>query len=290
MSELQLIIPTHGRVNEQLTVRSLTGCDLIKRTTLVCPEKEYETLRKMRSDYDVIVQPDSNWRIAQKREWIIQEWVRRGHDKIMMLDDDLRFATRKSKESWELRPIKGDELATVFKQMEDKLGPEFPHVGFGQRQGNNNITEVGWKSPGKMVCTLGYFLPIVSKECRWDLIELREDMCITLQLLLKGYPNAILTESTADQNQFDAPGGCSRFRDTDMNNEEAEKLQALFPNFISIARRVYNQNKKQKALQAGKKIVAKKSETRLEVVIQWRKALEFGFKEREKMEETNARD
>ncbi len=259
MSEMQIIIPTHGRVNDQLTIRSLTGCDLIKRTTLVVPEREYKTIRAARDDYDVVIQPDPNWKIAQKREWIIQEWVRRGHDKIMMLDDDLRFATRKSKDSWELVEIRGPKLEPVFKQMEDKLGPEFPHVGFGQRQGNNNITEVGWKSPGKMVCTLGYYLPIVSTECRWDLVELREDMCVTIQLLLKGYPNAILTESTADQNKFDAPGGCSRFRDTEMNNAEALKFQALFPNFISIAKRTY------------------KSEiSRLEVTVQWNRALEEG--------------
>ena len=129
-----------------------------------------------------------------------------------MLDDDLRFATRISESDWHLRPIGGSELAAEFQRMEDKLGPEFPHVGFGQRQGNNTIEEVGWKSPGKQVCTLGYYLPIITEECDWDLVELREDMCITLQLLLKGYPNAILTETVADQREFDAPGGCSRYR------------------------------------------------------------------------------
>jgi hypothetical protein len=265
--QLQIIIPTRGRKEDQLTVQSL-GKEFMHRTTLVCPQKDYGSLRGLREDYNVVVQPDTNWKIAQKREWIIQEWNKRGHNKIIMLDDDLRFATRISDNDWHLRPIGGEELIQEFQRIEDKLGEEFPHVGFGQRQGNNQLAEVGWKIPGKQVCTLGYYLPIVAKEVRWDLVELREDMCATLQLLLKGYPNAVWTETVVDQREFDAPGGCSTYRTVEMSNIEAEKLASLYPQYVSTVTRKYNEKK-----QGGKKKV---STTRIETIIQWNKALEEG--------------
>jgi hypothetical protein len=260
--ELQIIIPTHGRKNGQLTVQNLPKT-LMSRTTLVCPNKEYGDLRGLRVDYNVVAQPDDTWKIHQKRKWIIDEWYSKGFTKIIMLDDDLRFATRVSESDWHLRTIAGEELSFEFQRMEDKLGPEFPHVGFGQRQGNNTIEEVGWKIPGKQVCTLGYYLPIVAKEADWSLVELREDMCITLQLLLKGYPNAVWTETVVDQKEFDAPGGCSRYRTVEMNNLEAEKLARLFPDYVTIVARKY-------------KDPQKKSNSRLETIIQWQKALMDG--------------
>lgn len=269
--QLQIIIPTHGRKNGQLTVQCLPK-ELMKRTTLVCPSKDYGALRGLREDYNVVKQPDDSWKIHEKRKWIIDEWHDRGFTKIMMLDDDLRFATRISKDDWHLRPITGSELAAEFQRMEDKLGPEFPHVGFGQRQGNNTIESVGWKTPGKQVCSLGYYLPIVSVEANWSLVDLREDMCVTLQLLLKGYPNAVLTETVVDQKEFDAPGGCSRYRTVEMNNEEAEKLAALFPNYVSIVSKKY-------------KDPQKKSNKRLETVIQWQRALQDGINARNRSQQ-----
>jgi hypothetical protein len=142
------------------------------------------------------------------------------------------------------------------------LGPEYPHVGLGQAQGNNRLEEVGWKSPAKQVCTLGYYLPIVAKECRWDLVELRQDMCATLQLLLKGYPNAIWTETVVDQKR-NAPGGCSRYRTVEMSNAEAEKLATRFLGYVSVVERDY-----------------KGSVPRMEVVCQWQKAFDDGRKKR----------
>jgi hypothetical protein len=256
---MAIIIPTRSRTNDQLTVQNLPK-QLMDRVTLVCQtKKEANKISSLRSDFEVIAQPDPEWGIARKRDWIIEEWVRRGFDKVFMLDDDLRFATRVSEDDWHLRPIIGEELVQEFQRIEDKLGPEFPHAGFGQRQGNNMLEGAGWKSPGKQVCTLGYYLPIVANEVRWDLVELREDMCVTLQLLLKGYPNAIWTETTHDQRKFDAPGGCSTYRTEAMNNEEAKKLAALFPNYVDLAHRKY-----------------KTGAERIEVIIKWQQALKEG--------------
>jgi hypothetical protein len=182
-----------------------------------------------------------------------------------MLDDDLRFSTRISDDDWHLREMNGEELIPEFERIRDKLSPEFPHVGFGQRQGNQTLTEVGWKSPGKMCYALAYHVPTVLKECEFNRIALREDMELSLQLLLKGYPNAIWTQTVVDQRRFDAPGGCSSERTIEKSNEEAKKLAELFPGYVSLVERAY-----------------KASVPRIEVVCQWQKALQDGLEKRRK--------
>jgi len=252
---MEILIPTRGRIYQQLTLQSLPP-ELRKRTTLVCPKREASELHRLYENVKIACEPYPNMKIAQKREWIAHEWLKYGHEKILMIDDDLVFSARISADDWHLREIQGEELIPEFQRIEDKLGPEYPHVGFGQRQGNNHET-AGWKSPGKMVCTLGYYLPIVAKECRWDLVELRQDMCATLQLLLKGYANAIWTETVVDQKR-DAPGGCSIYRPDEMSAAEAEKFANLFPQYVSVVDRDY------------------KGLPRKEVVVQWKKALDYG--------------
>jgi hypothetical protein len=213
----------------------------------------------MRDDYNVIPQPDPNWKISDKRAWILEHWFAEGFDKIIMLDDDLRFATRVTENDWHLKEIRGEELAAEFNRIEEKLGPEFPHVGFGQRQGNNQLEEVGWRSPGKMCYALGYYLPVVLKECVLRRIALREDMELSLQLLLKGYANAVWQTTVVDQRGYDWPGGTKDERTVEISNSEAKKLAGLFPGYVSTVERAY-----------------KSSVPRVEVVVQWKKALEDG--------------
>ena len=256
MAVMQIIIPTRGRTNQQLTLQSLPRA-LRKRTTLVCPKLEAVRLSCLYEDVDIVVQPDPAWKIARKREWIMREWMRAGYDKIITLDDDLVFSTRIGADDRNLRKPTDNELITAFKRIEEKLGPEFPHVGFGQRQGAH-LLPAGWKSPGKMCYALAYYLPIVVQECKFDLVDLREDMSVSLQLLLKGYPNAIWPGTVVDQRGYDRPGGVSDERTVEISNNEARKLAELFPDYVRVVQRDY------------------KSVPRYEVVVQWRRALEHG--------------
>jgi len=256
---MEIIIPTCRRIDRQITLQSLSP-ELRKRTTLVCPENEALALSYEYPDVEIVVEPYPNMKIAQKREWIVLEWLKYGHEKILMLDDDLVFSTRISADDWHLQKIQGEKLIPEFQRIEDKLGPEYPHVGFGQRQGNNHEA-AGWKSQAKIVCTLGYYLPVVVKECQWDLVELRGDMCVTLQLLLKGYPNAVWTGTVVDQTR-NAPGGCSTYRSDEMSAAEARKFAALFPNYVSVGKRKYG---------------------RLEVTVQWQNALRDGQRNRSRL-------
>jgi hypothetical protein len=259
---MQIIIPTRGRTHRQLTLQSLPR-ELRKRTTLVCPKREASGLYWLYKDVEIAIEPYPNMRIAQTREWIVQTWFSCGYDKIIMLDDDLRFATRISKDDRPLRDIRGEELIPEFQRIEDKLGPAFPHVGFGVRQGNDKLEEVGWKIPGRMCHTLAYYLPIVAKEASFVFggLEIREDFCFTLQLLLKGHRNAVWPETVVNQNGYNAAGGCSTYRTREISDAEAEKLATLFPDYVSVHDREY-----------------KTSPPRKEVIVQWKKALDDGLR------------
>jgi hypothetical protein len=255
---MRIIIPTRARTNEQITLSFLPP-ELRKRTTLVCPKPEARRLFRLYEDVEIVFQPDPTWKIAPKREWIMRTWLEAGYDKIIMLDDDLVFSTRKTTDDWHLRPIQGEELIPEFEELESKLGPEFPHVGFGSRQGNN-WQHAGWKSPGRMIYALAYYLPIVVRECEFNRVRTHEDMDITLQLLRKGYPNAIWNTTVVDQDEFDAWGGTSIERTITSNNEDAYRLAELHPGYVSVRLKRY-----------------KASVPRNEVHVQWQKALRDGL-------------
>src|SRR5262249_44543226 len=188
-----------------------------------------------------------------------EEWPQGGYDKIIMLDDDLGFATRISENGTHLRPIQGEELIPEFQRIEDKLGPAFPHVGFRTRQFNNSENS-GWTIPVRMQYTTGYCLPIVVKECELGRIETREDMDVTLQLLRKGYPNAVWQTTINDQRKYDAPGGCTNERTIERSNADAYRLAELHPGYVSVVGKPY-----------------KVSVPRVEVICQWQKALADGL-------------
>ena len=272
---MQIIIPTRGRIDQQITLQQLPR-ELRKRTTLVYPEEEAVPLACCWPDVGIVFQPDPNMKIAQTREWVVQTWFSCGYTKIIMLDDDLRFYTRKSVDDWHLDEIWGDELMPEFERIEDKLSAAVPHVGFGVRQGNDKLEEVGWQSPGRMCHTLAYHLPIVAKEASFVFggLEIREDFCFSLQLLLKGYPNAVWTETVVNQRKsptyactpHNSAGGCSVYRTLAMSDAEAWKFKALFPGFVSVRKPNY-----------------KRSVPRLEVTVQWKKALRDGQRNRSRL-------
>jgi hypothetical protein len=261
---MQLIIPTRGRTDQQHTLQQLPG-ELRKQTSLVCPKDEASSLDHLyKSDgVEIVIQPDPDWTIARKRKWIIEEYHRVGHDKIMMLDDDLTFSTRRSPEGTGLRVIRGEELIPEFERIGAKLGPEFPHAGFGPRL-HNDKKEAGWEVTGaRNIYSLGYYLPIVVRECVLGRIETREDMDLTLQLLRKGYHNAVWQTTVVNQLQYDGPGGATNERTIERSDADCYKLKRLHPGYVRVVQKDYTD-----------------SVPRKEVKVQWKKALEDGLRER----------
>jgi len=131
---MELLIHTYGRPHAQKTWESV-GLLQNKDVKLVVQERE----RHLYKNYPVVVLPGELTKLAETRQWLYSEYS--GAEKIVILDDDLVFAARRSDDPTKFRPAELDDLETLFNTMEGLLGPEHPLVGVGAREGGNRITD-----------------------------------------------------------------------------------------------------------------------------------------------------
>jgi len=259
---MRIYIPTRGRINRQVTLSHLAGTSFRTRVTLVCPSHEADSFRVLYPWLDVLEQEDDNITIAKKREWVMR--LPHGHEKLLMLDDDLHFYVRRDDVPDRLRYAVSSDIDFWLNELENKLSAVVPHAGFGVRQGNNNRS-LGWQSPDRMMMALGYHLPTVLREAELGRIETREDMDVSLQLLRKGYANAVCHTFVVGQEGagYAAAGGCSGQRTTEASNADAHRLAELHPGYVRVVERAY-----------------RSSVPRAEVVCSWAKALRDGTRSR----------
>ncbi len=258
---MRTIIPTKGRRNNQLTLRNLPR-ELQEQTTVVCPPRERPFIQEDFPHVEVIAQPDHIQDIAEKRKWIVDVFV---EDKIVMLDDDLRFAVRREDNPGLFRKAEPADVITAFRELEEQLSPKIPHAGFAVRgSGIGDAAKMGgWQTTGKrMMYSLGYHVPTVLANVEFGRIRSHEDMDITLQLLTKGFPNAVNFSFVTDQ-AFGKDGGCTQERSVESNNEDCIKLAEFFPGFVRVSQKEY-----------------KASVPRMEVTVQWQQALKFGLSQK----------
>ena len=250
---MKIVIPTRGRVDRQITLNGLHK-DLLKDTMIVCPDNEarYHTTR-----VQVVPQPDKTWTIARKRQWIIQELCA-NEEKIVMLDDDLRFCTRRTDDPKKFLKAKPEDVLQAFKELEEHLSAVVPHAGFAARGGSIGPQAIrgGWQVAKRMMYVLGYHVPTVLREAILGRIETREDMDLTLQLLRKGLPNHVNYSFLTDQ-VFASKGGCTDERTIERSNADAKTLAEWHAPYVTLKEMEYTS-----------------SIPRLEVMCRWQKLYE----------------
>lgn len=259
---MRIIIPTKGRVKSQTTFTNLP-VSLQANTIVVCPKAEVSRLRQNYMYINVMEQPDPEMGIAEKRKWIVEMSQ---DENIVMLDDDLRFCVRREDDPGLFRSAVPSDITKAFAELGGILSPDVPHAGFAARGGSigDSAKKGGWQISGKrMMYVLGYHLPTVKEHVIFGRLGTHEDIDICLQLLTKGYPNAVNFSFLVDQ-KFGNPGGCSDERTVEKNNADCLKLTEFFPEYVKAKQKDY----------AG-------STPRIEVVCQWQKALDDGFLNRE---------
>jgi len=234
---IPIIIPTKGRTDKQLTLAQFPK-ELRQHTTLFCPIKEVRILSSLSDDISGMPEPSDITNIGEKRAWIINQWhYEFGCEKILMIDDDLMFQTRKTPGSSKLTPISKQELIPEIKLLEDKCSFNFPNVGFGTRPFNNSQAD-GWRSPGRTSAVIAHYLP-VTIQMELGRIRQFEDTDLVLQLLRKGYPNAVY-DSTVQDTKIFTPGGCNTWRNDQNYNEDLDRLAAFHPGYVSVIPRANN--------------------------------------------------
>jgi hypothetical protein len=283
MSNLHLYIPTRGRVNIQLTMKNMPLA-WRKRTTIICPKEEVKEHTANWPDTYIIEQPDPKMSIAQKRKWIFELADRRGDEKIMMLDDDLSFCPRHkhvmqfagfqqgTAKDWRAYREKDPEASGLYKSSDPEdqkikrafnqieyMLDHYPHGGFGPRLMNQEMWGEFMLNRRSMYAN-AYHVPTVMMYCTLGRIEHREDFDYTLQLMKKGFENAVYCWCVVEQYEgYNAAGGASMERSMKASNADAYKLARLHPGFVKVKQKDY--------------LV---STPRMEVVIRWQNAIELG--------------
>ena len=231
---MEIFIPTYGRYDKQHTFLHLPK-SLQKRTTLVVQARDYSENQAVYDAYgvNILKLPPRYQTITPTRQYIMETAKRFGHKKLVMLDDDLRFDTRRMDERGKFYVATDKDIEKLFKTIEKSLD-KYAHVGVLSREGGNRI-ETSTVTCTRMMRVLAYDVEIYHKEkIKFDRLPLQEDFDVTLQLLRKGYPNLVLCEWVNGQGTSGAKGGCSHFRTIDLHNSNAVQLAALHHPYVKV--------------------------------------------------------
>jgi hypothetical protein len=278
LKNLELIIPTHGRVNNQITLQALPTA-LQKEVTLVASLKdEAETLKRLYPQNTVLTAKGTT-SIATKRHWIMQNVP----GKILfMMDDDLAFFERCLSQYRQWNEERGaydmrkdapagtflmkrlysydKRLLSLFQELDAYAGKhkDLGMIGIAHRRHSDKKKD-SWEVNARMMYCFGVNKELYKKEkIRFDAVGLREDFHVVLSMLEKGHSCHVFLELLLhNYGSFGAKGGCHDERSMAQSDEQCEVLKNLHSGFVKVMDRVY-----------------KGSIDRKEVVIAWKKAFE----------------
>lgn len=280
MKNLTLIIPTHGRVEKQITLQSLPE-GLRKQTILVTSlADEAKVLRKLYPANEVVVAKGTT-NIAQKRHWIMQNIDGKV---LFMMDDDMAFFTRcavKHREwtgsAWVLRKPEGKvrlverrypdkdagAITEAFQAMDDRITSHGPALICSGHRRHNDKQKEPWGANQRMMYAFGVDKAVYKRrKIRFDAVRVREDFHVVLSMLRAGEMGNTYHDLVVDTyGAFSAKGGCHDERSMELSDAQCFELQKLHPQFVKVVDRVY-----------------KGSISRKEVVVAWKKAFESSQK------------
>ena len=203
---------------------------------------------------DVVPLPPDIKTLSPTRQWILDNCP---EDKVLMMDDDLRFMVRRTDDRTKLAQASVEDVTQMVMEIEKELDT-YAHVGVLARQGANRILETPRVECTRMMRLLAYDLNVVRKVgARFDRVITKQDFDMTLQLLRAGYANSVLTEYAHDQPGSNTAGGCSIYRTQEVMTQGAHRLKELHPDYVKIVE---------------KPEVGTWGSSRLDVQVQWKRA------------------
>lgn len=174
--------------------------------------------------------------IAATRLWIGRHARELGQRKFLMLDDDIWFYVRESRSSVKLRKVEPCDMDQLLVYV-DRLLDAYGHVGISPRQGNDKLG-VGNHELVAECCRTLRALAYRTEEflsVEHGRVQVMEDFDVNLQLLRKGIPNANIGFWAQDQRKGTAaPGGCSDYRDHQLQEAAAKRLAQLHPGYVRV--------------------------------------------------------
>lgn len=246
--KMEVFIPTLGRPDRQETWKNLPP-SIRERTRLLVGWEEARAYHK----YPCLILPPGVVGIGRVRQYAIDF----AKDKVVMLDDDLKFATRRRDDPTKFEDAAPDRVEAMYVAIFNALDV-YAHVSVSTREGGNRcIEDYVWDT--RLLRVLAYRADVLRNEgISFNRIPVMEDFDVTLQLLRKGYSNVSINWMVQDQLGSNLAGGCSTYRTLAVQRKAALELQALHPDFVTV---VTKQTK-----------TAWQGQERTDVRIQWKKA------------------
>ena len=255
-----IVIPTKGRATRQTTLYNLPPD--IRKNTFLCIYSEELTAHEMHPGLRMVVSHEVKG-IAQKRQWILDETLRCGENKVVMLDDDLVFARRRLDDLTKFVGSTDHDLEVMFTQI-SKLLDEYSMIGVAGREGANRKTDALLFNT-RLMRVLGYRADTLKElGIRATVADVMNDFGVVLELLTRGHPVANINWIVQNQNGSDTSGGCSTYRTSEVQTAAAQALHDRFPQFVKIVQ------KETKTAWGGK--------PRTDVIIQWKEAYKYGLR------------
>jgi hypothetical protein len=258
---MDIVIPTFGRVGKQTTFDNLPD-KWKQRVDLIVRPCELEAHNKQDPKRRLHVLPEGVERIADVRHWLVHKAQYFKSDQLVMLDDDMVFAARRTDEPNKFRNMVDQDFDDMFGDLAAQL-LEYAHAGISHREGANRNTDE-YAECTRQMRVLGYQKKIMRSLNITGRTKVMEDFDVTLQLLRLGMPNRLCNMWVHNQGGSAVIGGCSSFRTPEVQAEAAHELHRLHPRYVKVV------EKETKTSWGGG--------TRTDVTIYWKKAIKDGLR------------
>lgn len=239
----RLVIPSRERAK---WLMSQTRMNTLHAVHGLKPEFMVRTDDSQLADYVIYVNKygikcklydgDGIFGAAQTYDMIIDESIKLGYTKLLILDDDLSFAIH--------NPILGAkpmfrlttpyETAQMFDHIISLTCEQVPIMSFTPIMARSQPNVIAYCKP--MMMAYAYHLPHFAKhpEHRFWVgkhIEARCDLNLSLKMLTQGYLTAFMATCFIPDN-VNNPGGCSTYRDLECEKASVAFLKKEFGPFV----------------------------------------------------------
>jgi hypothetical protein len=268
---MKIIIPSKARSDRLHTVRELERSGVIDlyECFIAIPRNEwpeYSNAVPMR----IKCLPLDCTGINNVRQHIIEHCT---DDKVLMIDDDLTFFHRPLLDHEDLFKANDEDILKAIQWLDVQLD-SFAHCSISARTQNFQCTKRLVKAEKFELQTTR---PYRIYGFRRDIflgeglnfhaglkINVQDDFHATLCLLELGYPNIVNFEFAQEQRGSNSKGGCSTYREIELLNRCSVNLKSKHPEVVKITKKTTINS------WGG---TPENPVTRMDVIIQWQKAL-----------------
>ncbi len=240
---------------------ALMSKKIIANTIIFIRKEERESYLGVAEKFGVVLRcvdvPKESY-LALTRDIMLDYAIENNYTHYIMLDDDIRFASRPNLNS-EYFPLTKETFEVMIKEVLLMCSDEYPITGVVARQFSNNFDTI-YRENQRIIQLMCIHIPTIRKDRVYfnalDLVCM-SDYFFVLSYLKKGYKNRVITTFTRD-DKMQTEGGCSVYRTAQTVSDSAIKLHKAFPDCVSLA---YKRTGTWK-------------EERIDVKMQWKKAFD----------------